>query len=255
MTAASRQSSLVIETPEGVQFSYELATPVTRAFAWVLDATILGAVSYVIGKVSSVVKLLSGDWAAALGAIVFFVFSIAYAIFFEWRWRGQTIGKRLFHLRVIDSHGLRLSMPQIVLRNLMRVFDSMPLLYFVGAVACLQSRKLQRLGDVVANTVVARERRWEDPDIEQIAPAKYNSLRAWPHLAARLRSVVAPEAVAMAVRAVGQRDAYDPIARIELFEALAEYFRSLVPFPPSAMEGVSDEEYVRSVLRIVLVGH
>jgi uncharacterized RDD family membrane protein YckC len=252
MTAASRESSLVIETPEGVLFSYELATPVTRAFAWVVDATILGAGAYVIGQVASVLKLLSSDWAPALGAIVFFVFSIGYGIFCEWRWRGQTIGKRLFHLRVIDSHGLRLSLSQIVLRNLLRLFDSLPLLYLVGVAACLLSRKLQRLGDVVANTVVVRERRWEDPDLEQIAPAKYNSLLAWPHLAARLRSVVAPEAVAMAVRSVGQRDGYDPIARIELFEALAEYFRSLVAFPPSAREGISDEEYVRSVLRIVL---
>ena len=72
---------------------------------------------------------------------------------------------------------------------------------------------LKRLGDVAANTVVVPEREWEDPDVEQMAPAKYNSLLAWPHLAARLRGVASPEAVAMAVRAVRHRDAYDPIAR------------------------------------------
>lgn len=255
MTAReSRQSALVIETPEGVVFSYELATPVTRAFAWVVDALILGVGTYVIGKAASAFQVVDRDFAAALSTIVFFVFSIGYAIGCEWRWRGQTIGKRLFRLRVIDSNGLRLRLSQIVLRNLMRLFDSLPVLYLVGATACLFSRKLQRLGDLVANTVVVREREWEDPDVEQIAPAKYNSLLAWPHLAARLRGVASPEAVAIAVRAVRHRDAYYPIARIELFEGLAEYFRSLVAFPPSALEGISDEEYVRSVLRVIYRG-
>jgi uncharacterized RDD family membrane protein YckC len=252
--SASRQSSLVIETPEGVVFSYELATPVTRAFAWVVDALILGMGSYVISKVATAFQAVDRDVAAAIGTVSFFVLSIGYAIVCEWRWRGQTIGKRLFRLRVIDSHGLRLRLSQIVLRNLMRVFDSLPLLYLVGAIACLFSRKLQRLGDLVANTVVVRERAWEDPDVEQIAPAKYNSLLAWPHLAARLRNVASLEAVAMAVRAVRHRDAYDPVARIELFQGLAEYFRSLVAFPPSALEGISDEEYVRSVLRVIYRG-
>jgi uncharacterized RDD family membrane protein YckC len=246
-----KYSALIIETPEGVTFSYELATPVIRAFAWVVDAVVLGGIAYAISQVTSMLRVASPDWAAGVGAISFFVLSIGYGMFCEWRWRGQTIGKRLFGLRVIDSHGLRLRLSQVVLRNLMRLFDSLPLLYLVGATASLFSRNLQRLGDLVANTVVVRERRWEDPDIERIAPAKYNSLLAWPHVAARLRSVAEPEAVAMAVRAVTHRDEYDPVARVELFQSLAEYFRSLASFPPSALEGISDEEYVRSVLRVI----
>jgi uncharacterized RDD family membrane protein YckC len=246
-----KQSALIIETPEGVTFSYELATPVIRAFAWVVDATVLGGIAYGISQVTSLLRMVNPDWAAGLGAISFFVLSIVYGMFCEWRWRGQTIGKRLFGLRVIDSHGLRLRLSQVALRNLMRLFDSLPLLYLVGATASLFSCNLQRLGDLVANTVVVRERRWEDPDIERIAPAKYNSLLAWPHVAARLRSVAEPEAVAMAVRAVTHRDEYDPVARVELFQSLAEYFRSLASFPPSALEGISDEEYVRSVLRVI----
>src|SRR5258706_7089777 len=126
---ASRQSALVIETPEGVVFSYELATPVTRAFAWVVDALILGTAMSVINKISSAFGALEPDFAAAIGVVAFFVFSIGYAIVCEWRWRGQTIGKRLFRLHVIDSHRLRLRLSQIVFRNLMRLFDSLPLLY------------------------------------------------------------------------------------------------------------------------------
>jgi uncharacterized RDD family membrane protein YckC len=246
-----RNSALIVDTPEGVTFSYELATPVVRGFAWVLDALVLAAISYLVTQMAALLRALSPDLAAGVGTVSFFVLSIVYGIFCEWRWRGQTIGKRLFGLRVIDSHGLRLRFSQVVLRNLMRFFDGLPLLYLVGAASSLLSRNLQRLGDLVANTVVVRERRWEEPDIERIAPAKYNSLLAWPHLSARLRSAATPEAVAMAVRAVTQRDRYAPAARVELFQMLAEHFRSLAAFPSEAIEGMSDEEYVRSVLRVI----
>ena len=110
------------------------------------------------------------------------------------------------------------------------------------------------LGDLAANTIVARERKPEEPDLDKIAPAKYNSLVAYPHLAARLRSLVTPEAAAIAIQAVTLRDGYDPVARIQLFAELAAYFRSLVEFPEQALEGVTDEQYVRSVLRVIYTG-
>jgi hypothetical protein len=87
--------------------------------------------------------------------------------------------------------------------------------------------------------------------VEQLAPAKYNSLLAYPHLTARLRSKAAPDAVAIAVRAISHRDGYEPLARVELFRELAAYFRELSPFPDAAVEGLTDEQYVRSVLRAI----
>lgn len=247
----ARQDRLSIETPEGVVFSYDLATPVSRALAWVVDAAAIGLGSYVVAVVCKVLNFLSTDVAAAVTVVSYFVIGIAYAIVLEWRWRGQTIGKRLFGLRVIDVHGLRLQFPQIALRNLLRLVDMLPMFYLVGGLAAVFSRKAQRLGDLAANTVVTRERKIELPDLEQIAPAKYNSLLAQPHLAARLRSLVSPEAGALAVQAVTLRDGYDPPARVELFRDLAVYFRALVSYPEEAVESLTDEQYVRSVLRVI----
>jgi len=98
---------------------------------------------------------------------------------------------------------------------------------------------------------VIRERRTEQPDLEKIAPARYNSLLEYPNLSARLRSLIDPEAAAMAMRAVAQRDGFEPLARIEVFRDLADYFRGLVPFPQSSIEGLTDEQYVRSVLGVI----
>jgi uncharacterized RDD family membrane protein YckC len=248
---SGRQSTLTIETPEGVVFSFELATPVTRTLAWAVDAMAIGTAGYLVRKACETVGAFNVDWASAVSVFLYFVVSIVYGILLEWRWRGQTIGKRLLGLRVIDAQGLRLQLPQIALRNLFRLVDALPLTYLVGGIAALVTRNGQRLGDLAANTVVAHERKWEEPDLEQIAPAKYNSLLAYPQLAARLRAAAHPSAVGMAVRAVTQRDTYEPLARVELFRDLSAYFRSLVQFPEAALEGLTDEQFVRSVLRVV----
>ena len=249
--SGARPSSLVIETPEGVVFRYELAMPVTRALAWCIDAAAIGVLSYFSAKLSQVFGAVSQDFAAALGMILYFVISVGYGILLEWRWRGQTLGKRVMGLRVADAQGLRLQFPQIALRNFLRFVDMLPALYLVGGVAALTSRRCQRLGDLAANTIVHRERRWQEPDIEQVAPAKYNSLLAYPYLAARLRSLASPEAVGIAIRAAAARDGYDPQSRIALFADLAAYFKSLVSFPAEAMESMTDEQFVRSVIRVV----
>jgi len=249
-----RASRLSIETPEGVVFSFELATPVARALAWTVDALVIAVASSLLNKVLSVFRGISSDFAAGATVVAFFAFQVAYPIVLEWRWRGQTIGKRLFGLRVIDVHGLRLRLPQIALRNLLRLVDMLPVFYLVGGLTAFFSRHAQRLGDMAANTVVTRERNSELPDLEAVAPSKYNSLAAQPHLAARLRSLVTPEAAALAVRAVTLRDGYDPLARIAMFRELAGYFRGLVEFPAEAVESLTDEQYVRSVLRVIYGG-
>jgi uncharacterized RDD family membrane protein YckC len=262
-----RASSLSIETPEGVVFSFELATPVTRALAWAVDATAIGCLSYGVGRLAQIAGVVDNDLATAISVAGFFAISVGYGIALEWRWRGQTIGKRLLGLRVIDAHGLRLHLPQIVLRNLIRLVDALPLLYLVGGIACFFSRNGQRLGDLAANTIVVshqkavvsdrngtQEATWNAPDLDLIAnptDVKYNSLQAYPHLAARLRSQASPEAVALAVRAIAGRARYSPVARVELFRDLALYFQSLVKFPDHATESLTDEQYVRSVLHVI----
>jgi uncharacterized RDD family membrane protein YckC len=249
-----RSTALIIETPEGVEFSYALASPVTRALAWVVDAAAITMVTQGTEKLCEWLALVNPDWAKSLSVILYFVISVGYGIVLEWRWRGQTLGKRILGLRVVDAQGLRLQLSQIILRNLLRLVDMLPVAYLVGGVASYCSSKCQRLGDLAAGTIVARERTWFAADVEELAPAKYNSLAAFPHLTARLRGLVSPESVKIAVEAVSRRDGYEPLARVTLFHELADYFRSLVQFPPAAAEGLTDEQYVRSVLRVVYGG-
>ena len=86
--------------------------------------------------------------------LVSFALYNGYFILFEWLLNGQTPGKRLLHIRVIKQGGYALRFFDTLLRNLLRVVDFLPLFYGVGLTSLLLTRDSQRLGDLVAGTLV-----------------------------------------------------------------------------------------------------
>ena len=146
----SATNTLLIQTPEGIVFSLPLAGPVTRFLAWSVDVVCMAALCVAAGSVLGLLGLVSFDFARAAMVFASFVIQTGYGIVMEWFWRGQTIGKRLLRLRVMDAQGLRLQFSQIVIRNLLRFIDMLPAFYLVGGIACLLSRRAQRLGDFAA---------------------------------------------------------------------------------------------------------
>jgi uncharacterized RDD family membrane protein YckC len=243
--------SLSIRTPEGIAFNLLLAGVMPRFLAWLIDVAAISAIIAVASKIISLAGVFGESIHGALGTILYFVVSIGYGIFFEWTWRGQTPGKRVFRLRVLDLHALRLQLSQIVIRNVLRAVDCLPAFYVVGGLACFISKRSQRLGDLAANTIVVRYPKITAPEIEQILTNKYNSLRDYPHLEARLRQTVTPGEAAIAFEALRRSKILAAQERISLFEELATYFKQLVEFPPEAIELVPAEQYVRNVVEII----
>lgn len=246
-----KTATLPIRTPEGIVFSLLLAGPITRFLAWSVDFACITAAVSVSQTALGAAGIISFDLSRALAILSYFLISIGYGIAAEWYWRGQTIGKRLLRLRVMDAEGLRLQPHQIIVRNLMRVVDSLPLFYLIGGMACLVNGRAQRLGDLAANTIVVRNPKIADPDLDQLLSGKYNSLREYPHLATRLRQRVTPRDAAIAVQALLRRDELQPEARAALFGRIASYLRSLVPFPEEATDGITDEQFVRNAVDIL----
>lgn len=243
-----RTHTLTVRTPEGVVFATQLAGPITRFLAWGVDVLFLWMLTNFISFLGGVLGLFSPDLATAVTILMFFALTLSYGIVLEWLWRGQTLGKKLLRLRVVDVEGMRLQFSQVVIRNLLRAVDSLPVFYVVGGITCLLNRHVQRLGDIAANTVVIRMPKLETPDVGQLLAGKFNSLRQYPHLEARLRQRVSPAEADLALRALLRRDDLDPAGRLGLFTDLANHFRQLVPFPAEAGEGITDEQYVRNVV-------
>ncbi len=246
-----RHSTLTIRTPEGVAFAVPLAGLVTRMLAYCIDLACISVVTGMAGHLLSGMAGLSVDAVRALTVLTYLLISIGYAIALEWFWRGQTLGKRALRIRVMDRDALRLRPSQVILRNLIRAVDMLPVLYAVGGVACLLTRHAQRLGDLAANTVVVRAATLQIPDLSQIHASRFNSLREHAHLAARLRRRVTPELAAVGLEAILRRDSLEPADRLKLFEDLARAMKSLVEFPAESTETLADEHYVRNVLEIV----
>jgi uncharacterized RDD family membrane protein YckC len=251
MRLSLRTKTLQIRTPEGIIFALPLAGPVTRFLAWAIDMACLLVASNILAPALSLLKLVNRDAAEALGILFFFLLQIGYGMVAEWFWRGQTLGKKILHLRVMDAHGLRLRGSQIVLRNLLRFVDGLPALNLVGGLSCVFSRHAQRLGDFAANTVVVRNQQLREPDFDQLLRGKYNSLLQHPHLAARLRQRLSPEEASLILSALLRRDELEAQPRVTLFQNLAAYFKQVVEFPQEALDGVADEQYVRNVADIV----
>ena len=249
-------SELKIKTSEGILFSYILAGPVTRCMAWLIDSVLVLLLSRCVVVGLAAWGLIGDDpfAQAEVQFAAFFIIGVFYGIAFEWALRGQTWGKRMFRLRVMDLRGLRLQFHQVVLRNLVRPIDSLPICYLVGGLACLSSRRAQRLGDLAAGTVVIQLPKFAEPDLEQLLAGKYNSLRDFPHLGARLRQRVSPAEARLALQALVRREEIESEARVTLFTELAQYFKAIVVFPSEAVEGVPDEQYIRNVVDILFRG-
>ena len=250
MNADPRRRRLEIRTPEGVRFSHEIADPVVRGIAWLIDILVLLALLTIVGQILSILALL-GDFGRSIGALAFFVVILGYPIFCEIRWRGQTLGKRLMRLRVIDVQGLKLQPAQAVMRNILRPVDMLPGVYLLGGLVSIFTRNGQRLGDLVAGTTVVRENRALAPDLSRFEPPRYNTLREQPSICGALRNAIrAPEA-AVLLRSLIRRDELDAEARVKLFAEFSADIRRRVTLPSDLTANVADEQFIRNVVDVL----
>ncbi len=169
-------------TPEGVPIEVELADHGARAGALLIDLLIIIGTLLIAGLVLEFAALLIPGVAIATLAILSFLLRCPFFMYFELRWRGQTPGKRVFKLRVVDRRGGALSPKAVAARNVTReveVFMPVTLLLVppaaedlggvdnlliiaalvwlaVFALMPLFTRDRLRIGDMVAGTWVVR---------------------------------------------------------------------------------------------------
>jgi len=251
----SSMVELTIATPEGVLFRLPLAAPASRLYAMLLDTAIVLGVVNGVGLLVYWIFAKAPSYGFMLTTLGEFAIGFAYGAFFEGFWNGQTIGKRLLHLRVIDLSGLPLRIEQAWVRNLMRVFDALPFAYLVGGLSVLSSPLMQRFGDRVAGTVVMRETPLAAPLEESWTRQKYNSFMDYPAIAMCLRRAATPELASLIQDALRRRNELAPYARREIYRELVTYLQSEIsPFPDELVEMLSDEQYLINAAG-VLLGH
>lgn len=214
------ESNHQVLTPEYVEFDFVLAGLFSRFLAWVLDTLITVGIAVGVMIALSAAMFAFPGFASALGFIVWFLVDWGYAIFLESVWSGQTVGKRAMGLRVIQESGVRIGFLHAALRNLARPIDRLPFLYAVGGTAALFSESQQRLGDMLAGTIVVRDRRLKIP--ASIArPDGETTLLDDPLFRARVAKLTAEEE-ALIFSAALRREELGMEARLSLFAALSQ---------------------------------
>lgn len=150
-----------IVTPEAVVLEFETAGIASRFLASVIDIAVqfVLLIGVLIGAavVARAVAGLGGLAAAAL-YLVLFLIVFGYPAAFETLWRGRTLGKAALGLRVVTVEGAPIRFRHAAIRSIFQLIDKFLSSGSVGVLAMLFTRRNQRLGDLVAGTMVLRER-------------------------------------------------------------------------------------------------
>jgi uncharacterized RDD family membrane protein YckC len=231
---------LTISTPEGVDLHLTLAGPASRFVSALVDIVIqlvlLICAAVVLGTIGSSAQ-------GGTLVLVWFVLSFAlitfYDVFFEVFNSGRTPGKLINGLRVVRVEGHPVTFLTSAIRNIIRPIDFLPSVYLLGAVVILATRKNQRVGDVVAGTIVVRDgshglrrgsRRSADP------PPPVRDVEVPPHGAWDTSRITAEELAAVR-QFLERRHDIQQSARAELARTLAERLRPKVTGAPPQLRG------------------
>lgn len=212
-----------IETPEQVNVSVTIAGIGSRATAAVIDLSLIGIMIMAVGLLvitPGFVYLGEGSWVLAIGLVVSFAITWGYYVLFEGLRDGQTPGKRMLGLRVVQDGGYSVSLAASAVRNLVRLLDMQPFpTALIGLLFAVVSRSGKRLGDMAAGTIVVRE---------HIRPVLVH-VPSDPEDTASAAAVLTEEEYSLLHRFIGRRAALDPVYRDALAGQMVERFAGRLP--------------------------
>ena len=214
-----------VVTPENIAFDFTVAGPASRLVAWLLDMLFLTSITALLGIVVGMAASWWGDYALAIYGVLSLVLFLGYWIFFELRWQGRTPGKRLLGLRVVGECGLPLATTQVLLRNLLRPVDFMPGAAGLAALFCAGQLHHRRIGDLVAGTLVIRERRPLRPQaiLSAEVRAQLQAVSSEVALPTRLSTRLSADEIAFVLDLCRRRDSLLNAVRKQLFGAVSRH--------------------------------
>ena len=135
-----------------------------RCIAQLVDGMICLLILFIVG--STVAPLVGGTTPdgfemtgtpAVVVQLLTGLFSILYFTFLEAYWNGQTLGKKLTGIQVLNEDGTSIDFSTALTRNVLRIIDAFGF-YLVAALSVWLSKRKQRIGDRVAKTYVVQKR-------------------------------------------------------------------------------------------------
>lgn len=183
-----------LDTGFNIEVEFPLSPFHRRFFAWLIDVTIQGTYLWLGTKILN--GLAGLDWDDQIWAVVLFVLPfIFYHLISEIVMNGQSVGKMAMQIKVMTLQGGQPSVSQYLIRWLFRIVDFPILLFlqmasgynnwwlilfvFAGLICTIATPKSQRVGDLVAGTILIdlkNRTSWQDTvftEVESTYQAKY----------------------------------------------------------------------------------
>lgn len=152
LTARPTESGII--TPEAVVLDLETAGVASRAFAGMIDLLIQIAIMLAV----SMVLAASGAQSRAVASVMIAVVLMGYPLLSESVMRGRTFGKRALGLRAVTIEGAPIRFRHAALRMMGGLVDRyLPPIGVTGLLFVLTTRRHQRIGDLLAGTIVVRD--------------------------------------------------------------------------------------------------
>lgn len=152
-----------LETPENIDLDIRVAGPLVRAQAFLVDSVL----RLIIQIATSIGFVVMGD--TGIGLLLIFTFALEwfYPVLFEVLNHGQTPGKRLMNIAVVNDDNTPVGWSASITRNFLRIVDFLPMNYVTGLICMTINKDFKRIGDLAAGTVVIyRERLAVAPALE-----------------------------------------------------------------------------------------
>jgi uncharacterized RDD family membrane protein YckC len=224
----------VVHSPEHVLIELRPSGLGSRLGAFGIDGAILAGVLSLLGTAGGLLpQAVRGLFVATTSFVVIW----GYHVFFEVLWNGQTPGKRIFRIRVVDGRGLPVDLAQSLVRNVVRILDLFPL-GGVGLLSALLDAEHRRLGDWAADTLVVAEEQLVLPQSASLGARRFNSLRT-PRLIRLVDHRLGLEERELLFALCLRAPQLSERARYELFEQVGEHYRAALGIDDPHLHGES----------------
>jgi uncharacterized RDD family membrane protein YckC len=145
-------TSIIVQTPEGIEFSLYPAGILIRACSYIIDVIIQGVISL------AAIIVFANVFAELLGAWILFLYMFLltwfYHVICELSFKGQSPGKKIMGIRVVRSNGSPINPGASFVRNLLRFADTFMGFFLVALSSMTASPGFRRIGDLAADTLV-----------------------------------------------------------------------------------------------------
>jgi uncharacterized RDD family membrane protein YckC len=234
-------------TTEKVPLRFRVAGINSRLLAWLADMGMILLFLFMGAVVSAPLSMGRAGLGEALLLLWIFGVLFGYFLLFEWLWHGQTPGKRLVGIRVINWQGTGISFTQSAVRNLYRLVDGLPL-YGVAFVIAACNRENRRLGDLAAGTLVVHVESRARP-VQALQEGIPDMDRAREALLRQRLNQLDRQQKQTLLDICMRRDQLGVGDRARLFRAVGEYCQTQLGLTPQEYQ--SDEKFVLQLAAVL----